>query len=553
MRAEYPHWGAAPDQTPRQLLPVPITKQEFYSAPSRKGLSAAEKAKRWADHQRNLKESKAERPALPHQVQSRVVAAGDNPFLMNLIDPEANPGQGVPDTFDVHTTKFQSITNVPVEFTASGEFAVVARPFLRGAIGHLRDGVSVGPVFNLGLWEFEGATSHYHSNRYLRAATTSLPVSSPSAGIGTVTVEYNVFGIGVAGAPRSGVDGGGHTPMLPATWPATGMFCPVDTADLIAGVHSLRIRVRFAQRSGTAATALTTYLKFMDASGVYTSSGTTHVNIYALNNQWVTLPVTAGTGVALGNVGFYATGGAGSGSFDVSSIELELVGAISLDDMVDFDDNTDALALANDFVALRPVGMSVLVTYRGPLINDGGYIAARTFAGVEGNPPVDYGSLTIIPGAYDGPLRQGAYAFWKPSELKDFDFYAPTHIGNESRGSLVVTGLATDPANAALRARIVTNWEAITYSRKYSPMPSVVAPDRIASAFAALSGQPTAFENPLHLAKIWKMAQRTVTKAADMAWRSRQAWMGPAARAIGAAVPELALPAQIAAAAALPF
>ena len=73
---------------------------------------------------------------------------------------------------------------------------------------------------------------------------------------------------------------------------------------------------------------------------------------------------------------------------------------------------------------LRPVSSAMLVSYVGDTLNDGGQISA---AWLPGDVPTSLTNLLVTssgrarlalePGAYSGPLRDGAYVFWKPDAI----------------------------------------------------------------------------------------------------------------------------------------
>jgi len=127
---------------------------------------------------------------------------------------------------------------------------------------------------------------------------------------------------------------------------------------------------------------------------------------------------------------------------------------------------------------IRPVGMSCLATYINTSLLDAGNIAAAWVAGDTclqsfftaraGNNPgqlQNWDNLAKYPGAYDGPLRDGAYVWWAPKTERDTDFYPPDEMNTRPYPCLIVsgqyapTGVAADTSIQVLRVEICTVYE----------------------------------------------------------------------------------------------
>lgn len=144
----------------------------------------------------------------------------------------------------------------------------------------------------------------------------------------------------------------------------------------------------------------------------------------------------------------------------------------------------------------RITAMSLMASYSGNMFNNGGVIAcARTRAGyLYGNDP--YQSLTELQDhAYKGPLKDGAYVWWLPYDLKELEFRKPgtTLNGTELR----VAGKFGD-ASGNLQVTVAMTVEF------YSPLqifPHEAGPprtDAFTHTFHEMDRLPAATCNPLH-------------------------------------------------------
>lgn len=103
--------------------------------------------------------------------------------------------------------------------------------------------------------------------------------------------------------------------------------------------------------------------------------------------------------------------------------------------------------------SIRPTAMSVLTTYTGPTLTDGGNIASALIPGAAilsnylTNNPTDPGSFrnwqaiaTLTEAEHDGRLSKGAYTTWTQEENVDFDFFTPEQLNNWQYNAIVVAG-----------------------------------------------------------------------------------------------------------------
>lgn len=164
----------------------------------------------------------------------------------------------------------------------------------------------------------------------------------------------------------------------------------------------------------------------------------------------------------------------------------------------------------------RTVAQSILVTYEGDTLYNGGTITARVVDG--GDNPMQlgldtYASIASLPDSYERPLTMGAYAFWKPTDEKDM-YFRDAKVDNTDGDlpSFVVAGTVKNVANAVIRIRICTVVEIKTFKPFMSTTYSIVDPAQISAAAVALRGIPRIMENPLHLEDIKKFLKGLVER-----------------------------------------
>lgn len=189
------------------------------------------------------------------------------------------------------------------------------------------------------------------------------------------------------------------------------------------------------------------------------------------------------------------------------------------------------------FQEYRTVAMSTLISCESDVTHNGGSITAKCVAG--GESAVRLGWLTHpdiaeLPDSYEGPLSQGLYSFWVPTDEKDMVFRP---VGTNNRDgdlpSLVFSGKAASPAECLLRIRVCLVLEAKCSKPYITTVYSRIAPHEILQACIALQGQKRIMENPLHLEEI-KDFLKSVIKKGETVVDFVQTY-GPAAAAIGKA------------------
>jgi hypothetical protein len=130
----------------------------------------------------------------------------------------------------------------------------------------------------------------------------------------------------------------------------------------------------------------------------------------------------------------------------------------------------------------RPVACSVLASYVGPTLTNGGNIAAACIPGnaavtnyfTNGSPTVagqfqDWQALSRVPMSYNGEIKDGAYAWWSPEDFADTEFLRPGAALDHTYPNLVVSGVYTPGSTVVglstiIRINIVSVYEFTTPS-----------------------------------------------------------------------------------------
>lgn len=102
---------------------------------------------------------------------------------------------------------------------------------------------------------------------------------------------------------------------------------------------------------------------------------------------------------------------------------------------------------------IRPCAMSVLATYRGPVLTNGGNIAMALISSQAKesnfftNSPDQPGSFrtwqtiaSLNEAVYDGPLKDGAYGWWTQEDVTDYDLYPVSEMNSKNYPTIVCAG-----------------------------------------------------------------------------------------------------------------
>lgn len=180
-------------------------------------------------------------------------------------------------------------------------------------------------------------------------------------------------------------------------------------------------------------------------------------------------------------------------------------------------DNT-AIDEDNGFVEkLRPVAMSVLVTYTGTSLQNGGDIAIALVPGdtksskFVTNQAEEPGNLrtwdniaNLNAETYRGRLENGAYCYWVPESNKDYEFVLPSEMNSQEYPTIVCAGEFMP--GSAIASNTVIGQVIIYRLFEYETVSTLVdkqfyagGQDYMDGTFRFLSTQPRAMENPQHV------------------------------------------------------
>lgn len=180
----------------------------------------------------------------------------------------------------------------------------------------------------------------------------------------------------------------------------------------------------------------------------------------------------------------------------------------------------DSAALNEDDGAvesIRPVAMSVLASYNGPLLTNGGQIAmaripsdamsTNYFTNSPGAPGA-FRTWNVIANLnqhnYDGPLNKGAYGFWSQEDVRDYDLLTPTEHNLYQYPTIVCSGqwnpgseVTTD--TVILRVEVDTIFEYTTIRTLFDTESYIGSSVCVEAAQGMLAGQNACRENPGHI------------------------------------------------------
>jgi hypothetical protein len=202
--------------------------------------------------------------------------------------------------------------------------------------------------------------------------------------------------------------------------------------------------------------------------------------------------------------------------------------------------------------SIRPVAMSVWLQRDASSMLDGGECAIALMApdSVTGNvvpynwvtattgngqwsgqgPIMNVENLAMVPGAYSGPLRTGAYAYWVPHRQTDVDFKSVLdHVMADFPWIMVAGKAQTYDQGEVARIVINTVWEYTTVDQTRETRMGDYDPEALAILKHILRTQPTAMANDEHVA--WWKHLLKIAASAGVGFLSG----GPAGAVAGAA------------------
>jgi len=197
---------------------------------------------------------------------------------------------------------------------------------------------------------------------------------------------------------------------------------------------------------------------------------------------------------------------------------------------------------------MRPVAMSVLATALQPTLTNGGDICIaylppesktqRYLSDNSGTGNFQYfNTLSTVPGNYSGKLKDGAYAWWGPTDQSHIDFYPPTKMNTIDYPTICCSGSwqpGTVPAASAnskiLRVIVITTFEILS-DQMFLPMEIHTGTQAMMDeAFSILKSQQKCYPNGKHLdwlKNFFASLKRGGQKALEF-YGNNKSWINPA-------------------------
>jgi hypothetical protein len=199
---------------------------------------------------------------------------------------------------------------------------------------------------------------------------------------------------------------------------------------------------------------------------------------------------------------------------------------------------------------IRPVGQSVLVSYMGTELVNGGTIAScyvpdnLVRADYFNNSEQAEGQLQYVEalmkldGSYNGPLKDGTYAWWSPYDDTDSNFRTVSAMNQAQFPAIIVSGIfnpstviASGSSQLMMRVELCTTYEFITKATCFDLEHCIGSQQHIDAANNSISQQPHCMPNGKHL----EFLKRMVGAIGDFA-RKNQSWLVPLGKTLASAI-----------------
>lgn len=479
-------------------------------------------------------------------------------YVMTLLNPKKYIGR-YPDSFPRKTGVFRSIAEyyVPLRFGTDGvaRFSLCAKPIM-GSLANVNNYQLSMVNVDTNLWSTTDWTS---AATYLQSAGGADPRIDINSAFLTGPPAGYYYGEFVAANPA--VDGssvlystltpgnlnnainvqrvsGNSFLRIPAgIWLVT-FDCVINLTNTAAATFDVR---PFLPGASTQGTMTGTSGDTMSQGTVVTTAGQTDVYlsrsfVCVTNNPNNVIGATMyrnGAVIGAGILSGY------TGSVTISPISPTNVGGAT---------NAPGYGIIEE---IRPVAQSVLVTYMGSDLLNGGTIAScyvpndilssNYFANTEQS----LGQLQYVEnvmkldGSYNGPLKTGTYAWWSPYDDTDANFRS---VGNmNSMGTypgIVVSGIFNPSSTMSsgseqlmMRVELCTVLEYITKATCMDLEHCVGSQTHIDAANNAIMMQPHCMPNGKHFAWLKEMAGKVAGFT-----NANRAWLVPLAKTIGTAL-----------------
>lgn len=173
--------------------------------------------------------------------------------------------------------------------------------------------------------------------------------------------------------------------------------------------------------------------------------------------------------------------------------------------------------------AYRIVGQSLLLTYTGSSLNNGGDIAiARVSSTWTPDPGQSvYEAILKLPSTrrYSGMVKYGAHSFWAPETVEDFEpkLYGEDYDSTEKPTLKIVAAGSLDDTGESVLLQMQTIVEYQTDSPSYASVEYAPPWDSFDVALHVLARMNPCGENPSHLKRIRKFLEPKVKQMVQYA------------------------------------
>lgn len=399
----------------------------------------------------------------------------DVPELLKcMVNPEQYGPCAYPDGFGEDSALGVFIYNDDLTLDASGNFYAKVNPTL---CRHVEEG-TLAPVDSAHMYSWTGA---YNFNDTIK--DPSGPTISSEDGSAVIDGSFADFRM--RGVPT---DTSGTSQLKVLQW--NQIQLPVSTS-----AHKIRI-----PQADTYIYSPALVLQAVDSTGaVFNPVGSTSFTTLTVGATWVKI-------MAMTTI---------SGS---AAVVRDCLKTLSGEIQVTLGSGTDLVRMTSNvqdypdllgtdqqppvYTEYRTVAMSVLLSFKGDLIANGGTVTARYVKGGENSDAlgwVDYKSIAGVKKSYDGALCDGVYAIWRATDTKDMQFRAVDTVNQDGDlPCIVIAGTAVHPATT-MRLRVCQCIEAKTYKSYINTEDAPIAPHQIEFVNAALRQFPLIQANPIHL------------------------------------------------------
>jgi len=460
-------------------------------------------------------------------------------YEMTLIDPLRFSAR-IPDGYSDETAIFRSVSafNLPVSFQMAassddGRFSFLVQPIVGSVSSPAQYQIAAVNTAALTNWDptvnfaspnlylssangrdvrldpnlryLAGGLSSYYDVGFAAGTTVSDLVHATPTADATNTATYSTVLTG--GVSYVILPPGTYEIAMTAAW-TSATAVPVRLSAVFTGNLTTATIVNNFAALNTPAAGTAGSSSWI---GTVTSSGTNNQLSFALTN---TDQITLSTTVVQGTTRLIIT------PTQPSNVSYASAGAIE---------------------SIRPVGMSVLVSYVGSTLDDGGqiaigqydadFIASNFFSqAASSGQAQNYEVLQQIGHTYTGRVSKGVYCWWRPRSADDSRFRNINQQNITPFPGIICSGQVTRPeglsvaaTESVLRIIVCHAFEFTTTSTAFDQQSCVGSQNHVDTALAKVVREPRAMENAKHMSWIESVLGDVGNFVND-----NKSWMGPA-------------------------